>query len=120
MRVRALEDGGGEGDLQAPARGHVIASARAGDALELVEERLAARLDYPGLAGSLALVRGPDAVGYIGRLEQPESLRDEVFFELRTRQRRVGPAGADGLNPDIPLGELRCDRAHEADDRVFR
>src|SRR3990170_2569894 len=92
----------------------------AGDAFELVEERVSAGLDDPGLAGPLALVCGPDARGDLGGLEQAESPCDEVRFELLRRQRRVGPAGADDLDADSPLCELRCDGADEADDGVLR
>ena len=101
-----------------PAATETASAAR--DALELVEERLAAGLDDPRLAGALALECRPDTVcDRLGR-QQLEAARLEVLLELGRRERRVGPAGTDRLDPDPARRELRRDRADEADDGVLR
>src|SRR5262245_15609788 len=93
--------------------------ARAGAALELVWERLAAGLDDPRLAGALALVCRPDSVGDRLRRQQPVASLAELLPESVRRESRVRPAGADSLDPDPALCELGRDGPDEPDDRML-
>src|SRR5262249_23130275 len=105
------------------ARGRGAAGARAlgqaRHAAELIAQRIATGLHDPRLARALARVRGPDAGHDLVRLQEAIATAFEIATELGGREIRVWPSGTHRLDADSASGELRCDRAHEADHRVF-